>query len=405
MVCERLRGELQRALEKQRKAGQPSLALSRTLGVNRNICQRVTAGLDPRLDPLTALTKLPGPDGLLLLAGALAALNERDGLAPRASRRTALTAAIDAYAGFIRAAGGSQAGLIRRIEMSARGREGAADNLATRRRLFDVALDLQGHAADTVISIAAVRPITGSTQFTEGLSVKGFFGLRALSAPVSLEMRNFTLRHQAQLVAVETQHEPLSGNAGAGLNLIEEFCSRPLPSSVFDPFDGGARTIIEPGAERVDPVDIVMGTRWRPYLHPTLHDDVRWWTALRIDRPVRRAVFDVYLHRSLAAACVPSIGCYLWHPGFTGNPAIDWHCRLPGRYTLELLGAGIAQAPSAAWQRHAALTARALELAGWPADELVGFRCDAAFPTWGSVLSMSFDFNGATASHPGPTGA
>jgi len=393
LVSDRLRAELLTALEKLRGTNEPTPALSRVLGVNRNICQRVVAGLDPRLDPLTALTKLPGLEGLHLFADALA---ERGG---RGVRHTALTAAVEAYGAFVRTAGGSQAGLIRRIEMTSRGRDGAqaTDNVAVRRRMFDIATELQGHALDTLISIAAVRPMLGSGEFTEGLSVKGFVGLRAYTAPVPLVMRNVTLRHEAHLIAVETLHEPLTGQNATGLNLIEEFCSSPLPSSAFDMFDGGARTIVEPGTERLDPMDVVMGTRWRPYLHPTLHTDPRWWTLLRVDRPVRRAVLDVYLHRSMAFSCVPTVGAYLWHPGITGNASKDWHSRLPGRYTIEMLGAGTAQAATDAWRRHAALTERMFELAGWNPGEMVGFRCEVAYPIWASVLSMSFDFTGAAA--------
>lgn len=408
-VGERLRGELLSAIEKLRPEERPALALSRLLGVDRNICQRVVAGLDPRLDPLLALTKMPGSEGLRLFANALAQQGQRSGRSGRAVRRTALTAAIDAYMSFVRKAGGSQAGLIRRLEMSERGRGFgvAGDNLATRRKLFEVATELQGHAVETLVSIAAVRPIPGSEGFIEGLNVMGFIGLRACSAPVTLELRNFTLRHEAKLVAEETLYEPLTDGGDRGLNLIDEFCSSPLPSSVFDSFDGGSRTIVEPGLEQHDPMDIVMGSRWRPYLHPTLHADPCpiWWRALRIDRPARRAVLDVYLHRSLASASIPSVGTYLWHPGITGNPAKDWRSRLPGRCTLEMLGTGIGRAGTQAWGRHAALTARSLELAGWDPSEMVGFRCEVDYPTWASVLVMSFDFSGAATHRAAPDGA
>jgi len=391
LVSDRVRGELQVALENLRDADQPTLAFSRVLGVNRNICQRVSAGLDPRLDALTALTKLPGPEGLQLFASAL---QERAG---HQAARSALTAAVESYGAFVRAAGGSQAGLIRRIEITAR-RDGGletTDNVGVRKRMYEAATDLQGHSLDTLISIAAVRPMQGSAEFTEGLSIKGFVGLRAFAAPAPLVNRNFTLRHEAHLIAAETLHEPLAGHSADGMNLIEEFCSSPLPSSAFDVFDGGSRTIVEPGTDRTDPVDVVMGTRWRPYVHPTLHTDPRWWTLARIDRPIRRVVQDVYLHRSLAYSCVPAVGAYLWHSDFTGNASKDWHSRLPGRYTIEMLGAGTAQAATDAWHRHASLTSRMFQLAGWDPSEMVGYRCEVAYPIWASVLSMSFDFTEA----------
>jgi hypothetical protein len=390
-IGRRLRGELLGALERDGRLERSAISLARELGLDRNVCQRVIAGLDSRLDGVGALAKFPGAEGLALFARALI---EHAG---RSVKRSALLAAVESYEQFVRRTGGSQTRLLRRIQLRAteRDRGVSKDNLATRKKLFEVATELQGYSVDAMIAIAGLRPMPESPEFAEGFHVMGLLGTRAYTAPMNLVTQSFTVRDRAAAIASEIKHEPLAGAPVAGLNLIEEFCTAPLPSSIFDSMDGRTRTIVEPGEDGAGPVNIVTGSRWQPDVHPALQPDPRWSNALGVHRPVRRMVQDVYLHRSLASMCVPAVASYLWHPGLTGNPAKHWNSALPGKYTLQMLGAGIANSATDAWEDHRRLTARVFELLGWDPAEMVGYRCEVEYPTWASVFYMMFDFGGA----------
>lgn len=56
-----------------------------------------------------------------------------------------------------------------------------------------------------------------------------------------------------------------------------------------------------------------------------------------------------------------------------------------------MLGPGLRSAATAAWARHAELTARLFTEAGWDPEEFVGFRCETAYPVWRAGYFMSFN--------------
>lgn len=391
VVAQRLRGELLRAIEKRADANHSVLALARDLNLNRNVCQRIVAATDSRLSSLETLVKLPGPDGLMLFAAAIQSNGDRG----KSTKQTALVAAIEGYQRFIRTTSGSQARLIRRVEASLSNQSAGqpADNVATRRQLYEVARDMLGYSVEVVTSVTALRPIPDSPEFTEGINAYGLLGARALTAPVPLVSVAHYSRGQADNLAEEMHISPLDKQHPSGLNVMEEFCTKPLPESVVDYSAGCMRTVVEPAADRQTPTDFVMGRHWRPDVHPALQKDPVVYQNVGIHRPAQRLVLDVYLHRSMAAACVPAIAAYLWHPGLTGNPTKHWNSRLPGKFTLELLGAGIHNAATSAWPLQQRLTTRCFELAGWDGQDFVGYRCDVEYPTWASVYYMMFDFS------------
>lgn len=356
------------------------MALSRDLGLNRNICQRLGAALEPSLSPLETLAKFPGPEGLQLFAEAVVTA------AGRSVRRTPLLAAVEVYQRLVQKVGGSQAQLIRRIELTSRGRGTAAsgDNIPARRKLFEAAADMLGYSMDTVLSLSAIRPMTDAPDFIEGIDVMGLMGTRSLSGSLTLVTAAFGTE--------ERKYVPLAGDHPSGLNVVEEFCTLPLPGSTVEYADGKARTVVEIHTPDGDATDFVLGQRWYPTVHPALLATPLWWNSIGVHRPARRLVYDFYMHKSMATSCVPAVAASLWNASLTGNPAQYWHNRLPGKFTLQMLGPGLANAGTDAWDRHHELTTRIFELAGWPAHEFVGYRCDVPFPTWAATYYMTFEF-------------
>ncbi len=394
-LCDRLRGELLAMLEHVPRSGRSSLALARDLNLNRNVCQRVTEWLSCGLEPVESLTKLPSPEGVQMFVAALLHRTGRSGV------QVPLLTAANAFERFVIAAAGSRASLMRRVEATLlnRASDPGGDNLACRKIFFDAATQLNGHCVDTTLSITLLRPMPQSPDFIEGVNAHGLIGVRSLASPVSL----VSLSHYSRNVIGDLAHEmktvplapPREGGPDHGSSLLlREFCSDTLPPESVDLGEGVCRTVIEPDPlQQRGAVDVVRGSRWFPDVHPALQPDLNYYCSLSIRRPSRRMVFDAYLHRSMAAKCVPSTAAYYFHPGLTGNPTRHWNDRLPGKTPLEVLGVGGSQARADAWPRYADLSRRIFELAGWPADEFVGFRCDVSYPIWSGMYYMMFDFS------------
>jgi len=110
--------------------------------------------------------------------------------------------------------------------------------------------------------------------------------------------------------------------------------------------------------------------------------------------PARRLVCDTWLHRDIARLCTPSLELHLYAPALGAGPLGRWSTRFPGGPRLQLLGAGVGNAGTSAYARHAEMMGALFEALGWDAGEFVGFRCDVAYPVWRAAYMMIFDFAG-----------
>lgn len=337
------------------------------------------AGLEPGLAPLEALSRLPGVEGMTLFAQALNARSSR------ANTRSPLLGAVEAYANFVQAAGGSQAGLIKRIGLSTRAADGVvADTIGARRKLYEGASEMLGYACETALYVQAIRPVPGSPTTIEGMDMVGSIGLRARMTNVTVVVGLFANDQRT--------YTPLDHENGSGRTMLEEFCTQPLPIATEESQAGVSRTALEFRTGTPTSVDFIFGQRWSPQAHPMLLPEREYYTSATITRPSRRLIFDVYMHRSMASLCVPSAAPFLRNPMFAGGPAQRWGDRLPGRVPIEHLGVGLGNVASSSWHSHLRLIRRGFELSGWNPDEFVGFRCDVPYPTWAAAYYMNFDF-------------
>jgi hypothetical protein len=110
--------------------------------------------------------------------------------------------------------------------------------------------------------------------------------------------------------------------------------------------------------------------------------------------PARHMVFDVLLHREIACRCIPSLELHLWSPEPSGQHRARWSTRFAGGPKLEMMGAGLERAATRAYPRYTELAAHVMEKQGWNPRELIGYRCEVAYPLWRGGYCMSFDFEG-----------
>lgn len=400
--AKRLIDELRESIGRVRKPGMSVLALSRELKIHRNLCQRVASTLESRLTPTRSLAGLPGPDGLRLFAKAITrALGTSEKRAP-------LILLADRYEALINESGGSQAKFLARVdatEHTGSARSGTIDEvkqIRVRRLMHRHAAELMGCELDAFPLVNIVRPIPDTPELIEGVQGHAWVRFRNLGSPLVTIGRGHQYRnHSVGETTQEIKSTPL-GDTRNDAGLLEEFCTKPAPRAIFDDSDGVSRILADTSHSGENPIDLALARHWTPGTNPLFDSERSWTQNVMVGRPTSRVLIDVYLHRSLAALCIPSAAAFLWSPGL--EPTHNKHARLPVRLTVEVLGAGTDAASSTAWERHHAFTERLFELSGWSPCDFIGFRCDVRDAIWGATYFMILEFESSMMS-PSPRAA
>lgn len=402
-TARRLYGELKACISLLPETERGGSALSRALGLDRATCQRLVAATSRPDAGVETLVQLPGVLGLRQFIAAMASRTEAGDAAEQIA---AAAAAVDRFEVLIGELGGSQRKLRARLAVERAGAQGgfvaargANDDASVREALFRAGAAVTGRWSETSVSISIIRPTPGSTQeglkpgpnaTTQTVKLRGVIGHHARADAVPLEV-GYTAPLQA-----DNSDEPARHRAPS--TLLEEYCSRPLPRLVSH--TAGQRMIYvidaaEPG--EIENADIVLADcEPRVDQHPASMDPPMGEVWGLVNFPSRRYIFDVYLHREIACRCLPSLELHLWTPNIVQHTSSRWSTRFPGGPRLQLLGAGLRDAATSAYDRHAELTAHLFDRFGWDPEPFIGYRCEVAFPVWRGGYCMAFDFSVST---------
>jgi hypothetical protein len=368
--------------------------------VERTACQRLVHSVSRPYPGPEVLGTLPGLKALRAISSA--AKKVKPPVA--AGLLTDVEGAIDRLESMIGELAGSRSHLSKRLAVTRAvpriGGALGAEAAQAREQLFDSAAKLTGRYSETWVAVYLYWPDEKRKELMRDVRAHGLVGHVARPSAVPITFHNFSSeRDEADMG--ENAFRPLEESVGGDpvpAAVLQEFSSKPAPvmmtsqpnellvaSVVDDPKSVGG------GTGR--PLDLILGLR-SVSKHPLTRDVPLEEVWGLINFPVRRILFDVYLHRDLARACIPSLDVHLWRPDFVDDIGDRWSTRFSSGPRLQLLGPGVGNADSDAHARHAELTAYLFEKAGHDAEGFVGFRCDEAYPLWRCGYCMSFDFGG-----------
>ncbi|HLO39664.1 MAG TPA: hypothetical protein VK176_01475, partial [Phycisphaerales bacterium] len=266
------------------------------------------------------------------------------------------------------------------------GAAGGNDPVELRRRLFEAAADALGRVMDTRTVVMLTRPKPGDPTKVEIYGAHGVIGYRA--------------RPDAMPMVLGKSLEPAIAGPGAAPTLLSGekplmgFCTQPLALVTSRQRGSEVHAVIEPRSPD-EAVDVVLRSNAPDDDENSKHFGTLQETRFNIRVPARAAVFDMYLERSLAQNCVPSLDFYLWpREGKSPRPA-NWYDALPGAPLLAVLGPGIRHSASECYARQQELTASVFESVGWNPEQYVGYRCQVAYPHWAACYAMNFDYRPA----------
>ncbi len=355
--------------------------MSRFLGIVRNTCQRIVTGLADEQPGASTLVKLPGVEGLRHFVNAVA-----DRVSPDPADIAAANNAIDQVQAVFREIAGSQLRLADRLKTfgdEAGGSDQGADpDLKSRQAHFNASAALANEYVETYVDISVLRAIPeGSTLKRERLNAIGHIGRFAREG--ARPLINSTTVCQPGTTGSNARGQLLDQRPASGAldgAVIEEFSTSPLPVVTGRVRSGELRMIIDPKVDAGTPVTVVSASRMT-FEGPLSEYDVKprdnW---IQLECPARHLVFDLYLHRDMAARYVPHLEVLLNFP-----PTVQrdrWTISLPNPPRLELLGLGTSRMATRAYTDHARVTSYLFEKAGWDPQDYVGYRCETPYPIW-----------------------
>jgi hypothetical protein len=367
--------------------------MSRHLEIVRNTCQRIVTGLSDDTPSAATLVKLPGIEGLRHFIRAV----ESRG-ADRTDVATA-DATIELLHGLFRELGGSQLRLVDRLKATAldpgAGESRLEADERARQAHFNASSMLANSYCDAVVDVSLYHAfVDGNNVHRERISATGY--VNRVARPGAAPLAIYTAVRRTDTGMPQGEARLLDQSVPGGIMpaaLLPQFSTSPMPMATTRAGTGELRTVIDSKAANSGrPMTVVGSSRLISEVplsekKPTPPKD-NW---VEIATPARRLVMDIYMHRDIAAMCVPSMEVLLTYP-----PTIlrdRWCATLSNPPRLELLGLGLERSGSTAFAQHAALTAHLFEQSGWNPHDFVGYRCDTTFPIWLAHYNFNTHFN------------
>lgn len=398
-VLRRLHSELRALLGSLPGWPRGASDLSRDLGVDRTICQRVVSVVSGPYSGVDLVSRLPGTKGLSQF---LEAVRGRGADAPAAD---SAEAAVNAFAALIQDLGPSQSRLIRRVEASEGSPAAApapesetAREEAVRRGLFECGRHFTGQYTDVSIATFFFRPTPGASNRIDMATVRGFLGHHMKPDAMPFSVLWWVAPPDGSDRRDQSGYETLDRAPVQGKSqgvLLEEYSTQPVPVvTTRGPRERRVVLIDPAGVPEDEGFDVVTANRIDGAQAHPLHDSPPMHEVWVLGRfPAKLLIFDVFLHRSMARECIPSVGAYMMSPNLNETMDRRWLDRFPGGPRLALLEPGPRNAAHEAYGRYPDLLTHMHERLGWSAADFVGYRCEVLYPQWGAGYCMMFDYS------------
>lgn len=370
---------------------QNASGLARLLEVDRTTCQRAVFGASMPYTGPSIIARLPGVRGFKAMLDAARSIQ-----AINADPIDRLEAAVEQFGQIIDRLGGSVAELLRRVEATPQLTENSGERSGARERLFQASAEVTGRCSECWVAVYAYHPHESDPAALRIDRVNGLVGHVARPDAVPLTFHSFTTARKGEDKGPRThgQFSPLvpGADAGSPATVLREFSSSPLPVvSARQPDEFMVQAIDADPDTIGQPVDLMFGTRGTME-HPARQKPPVEEAWALVNFPTRSLIFDIYLHRDVARACIPSLDAHLWRPDFAQHVGDRWQTRFSDSPKLQLLGSGLANASSTRYRRHAELTAYLFDRIDANAGHFVGYRCEVDYPMWRTGYCVGLDF-------------
>jgi hypothetical protein len=360
-------------------------SLTRKWGVNRQLSWKVAKVVQIR-DAYVALQHLPGNEGLgIILKKAEEAGVAETMLANVRHSADAFDQLIEIHCGD-RAVFDIMGSELSQVDQARQQQE----NL--RKQFFLGASSIWG--AQTRVNLASwfVGPSAGESgqaSHVDLVSIKAWLGFRRLRESFSWVMSSHMGRHDNGDRMAIPKSEALDPRARPGVPLMSDFCSDPLPEFALREEDGRSTISLAPGpVGNAGQLSCVFGKIYRhmPNFRSAADQHAKFMCHLNV--PSEIALFDLYVHRSVAAALPPQVTLSsMIDPRETEAP----HNRLPLHEPLFELGAPAPAPLTLEVPRYDEMISSVMQRMGWAPEEFAGYRVRMSYPPLPAALIMRYE--------------
>ena len=262
---------------------------------------------------------------------------------------------------------------------------------------FNAMSNLMGHYAEVQVLCMLVSP--GPVQDRCNLAmVRGFAGWRRLRNDPATLFHGYGGGSGA--VAADLRVTDLDGNGlqdATGPALLEPFCSHPLPRlTLHSRYDLGSQYHLAGntvGAESVCTF-YVGELLWNAELRVPAAEQTFCLESAVVSTPCKYLLFDVLLHESIWPGTEPTVESYRVVPhGPVTERNSSWRQfdRIDLGVKRRAHAPGLTAIDSIQTQNYGKLVEYALARLGLPRHGMRGFRCEMAYPVYGTQVAMRFD--------------
>ena len=370
-VARSLRSSLSALMAAAGMDPQDPKALTNRWGVNKTLSWRISKVVQTD-DAYLALQQLPGKEAV----GSLLELGKAAGVAEQYVQAT--NEAVRQFDELIEQHCGDRATFeMMGSDVSPAARSQQAE--INRKQLFYGASGVWGVQAKLFLTLRVVGP--GSSPGTSDLaSISGMFGFRRLRENTPWVMARRRFHNDGKPFSPPC--EPLDpASVGQPMELMPEFCSKPLPV-LRELRDGDTSVIeLEPGrAGNAGVLSCVGGALHRNLPHVRAGADDRYNASTVSNTPAETLIFDLYIHEGFKEAFPPSpILLSLVGSGLT-TPELNERYSLPLHEPLIELGHAQVTPATPEVPRYGEMLKVIFERTGWSPQQFRGYRIKMAYP-------------------------
>lgn len=384
-IGNQLRESLQGMVDSLPTPPQRPQELARALNLNSNLTSRVFAALRSQ-DPLAAMSMLPGPVPLRQMAKAA----EAHGASQTHVQQARL--AIDNFETIIREEFDDRAGL--RSMLGAMVPESRRrSELTAKQSAFRAMETITGITSESEVMTYIAHPSSHSDELGDAVFLKGSYGYRRIRPGAPL--RHLSFANKSIDIGMAA-HVP----TGLPGDDPEEYCLRPFcrPTSVtFNKVEAYGRVDLELEGDaigRTSAVDLVTAD-YRPQqvrMDPHVREGKVRYITLVLGTPCKLVTIDWVLHESIWPGC--SFDIQIYDTTAEGFVDLNSPSRHNNRFDLservDFLGKGVNMLRSSKIPRYVESVSYVAERMGWDASKFRTFRCQIAYPVYGSQICLVY---------------
>lgn len=361
--------------------------LQRATALDMKLCWKVFRVLKSG-DPLGAARFVPGPANMRSLMDTMRAMGAGDDLLAR------LASASERFERVVLEHAGDRQTFDSMTSAFADPESESKETLRQRRASFQANSHIWGVQADAMVMTMIQRPDANDPRTLDEVGLRAEYGVRRLrTSPVPIYEQSLAVRDKDGREYSTGHRRSLSGD-GAGVGLIPEFCSKPIPEVVVRQGpDGRSNAVVMHSALGMTAaVDLVVGFGLRGLTPRYPGVETHGWAIAHLTKPYRTVIIDMILEEGTLSRPPRPFGFMSTKNTMMVRPEELWTgSLLTDGEPVRHLGVGLRGLAAPEAPRYERLVSWAIEREGWDPSRFEAWRLRVEYPVPLSSVGLVYE--------------